>query len=174
MFQLQTIKFWPRFARFPCQISTRSGEFTRPGREPAPTRPCQKRDYKPHRPGRLGSETGQPGREKSPRAGGWPPIKGIARIRSGKCRACLVERGRSGWPDCVWRSRMLTKEDIRGVWCPVCDAAPGQKCYYMGKGASKKMRKGQSHHERMQEAQKFGPTDDAIIDDDDIVAAVFG
>lgn len=43
-----------------------------------------------------------PGRDRSPRGSGWPPITGIARIRSRRRRAfpCL-SGGRSGWRTCV-------------------------------------------------------------------------
>lgn len=88
------IKSRPRFARFPCQTSTRSGDLTRPGREPAPTRPCQMRANVTHRPGRLGSGTvGRPGRRVACGEGGWPPKQGSARMRSGKCRALPRRRG---------------------------------------------------------------------------------
>ena len=97
MFQHQTIKFWPRFARFPCQTLTRSGDITRPDGKPAPTRPHQMRDIKPHRLGRLRPETAlEAGQVKSLWAGGWPPRSGIARIRSGECRACPYQGAGAG------------------------------------------------------------------------------
>ena len=65
------------------------------------------------------------GREKSPRGSGWPPIKGIVRIRIRKRRAFPRKTGgRSG-------GRILSRENIpahvvsRWTWV-------GQRCPYMG------------------------------------------
>lgn len=48
---------------------------------------------------------------------------------------------------------MLSRENIRQVDCPTCNAAKGQKCVYSGKGALKAMRIGKNHFARMQLAQ---------------------
>ncbi len=43
--RIQRNERWlPRFAAFPCQRRTHSGDITRPDRKPAPSRPCQIRD----------------------------------------------------------------------------------------------------------------------------------
>lgn len=95
----------PRFTAFPCQRRTCSGDLTRPGREPAPTRPDHKRDY--YNPpaqtgGRTGARLQRAGLEQTQRGSGWPPTSGIAWIRSRERRAfpCL-SGGRSGWRSCV-------------------------------------------------------------------------
>lgn len=46
-----------------------------------------------------------------------------------------------------------SREDIRQVACPECGAAPGRPCTYEGRGAAKKMARGQNHHARQKSYQ---------------------
>jgi hypothetical protein len=47
----------------------------------------------------------------------------------------------------------LSRSEIRSVSCPKCGALPDKPCFHTGKGAGKRNRLGQNHHERMQRAQ---------------------
>lgn len=51
----------------------------------------------------------------------------------------------------------LSREDIREVACPRCEAKPGEPCAHTGKGSQKANRVKRNHFERMQLAQVLAP-----------------
>lgn len=149
----------PRFAGFPCQTLNASGDLTRP---------CHPDAYRVVTNRAAIPSTAVPADTLAGERMAHETGALIIRGREYAAQARPSYGGSLGLGGLYQEANMtLSRKEIRQVGCPQCHAAPGQGCHFSGKGAAKKMRNGQSHHARMQEAQRGAFHTVLVIDEED-------